>query len=119
MWLARTKTDDGKRFCTLQLIARAANGSPDAPRRGQPKIVVLFRGEGMRLSQEEQLSWHPDVHVRFQSNAWADAEYCELHASKEMVEATADARLIGEEMRKVLFSTIIYSAKLQTCTKPF
>ena len=97
IWLAGTKADDGKRFCTLQIICRAANGPEDSPRRGQPKIGVIFRGQGLRLSQEEKDAWHPDVHVRFQPKAWADTEYCEQHAAVEMAEATAEARARGEE----------------------
>ena len=44
---------DGKRFCTLQVAARCANGAldaPDAPRRGQPKLTIVFRGHGKRVS---------------------------------------------------------------------
>lgn len=97
VWLAGTKADDGKRFCTLQIIARAENGPENTPRRGQPKIGVIFRGQGVRISEEEKRSWHRDVHVRFQTKAWADAAYCEDHARKEMAEATAEARFRGEE----------------------
>ena len=66
VWLAGTKADDGKRFCTLQIIARGGNGNPDLPRHGQPKIGIIFRGQGIRLSDEEMKGWHPEVHVRFQ-----------------------------------------------------
>lgn len=97
VWLAGTKADDGKRFCTLQIIARCANGPEDVPRRGQPKIGIIFRGQGCRISNEEKSGWHPDVHVRFQPKAWADEAYCVSHAAKEMVEATAAARLKGQE----------------------
>lgn len=97
VWIAGTKADDGKRFCTLQIVARAANGPADKPRRGQPKIGVIFRGQGKRISEQERSSWHPDVHVRFQPKAWADAEYCEAHAAHEMAEATQEARARGED----------------------
>ena len=97
VWLAGCKQDDGKRFCTLQIIARGENGDPSLPRRGQPKIGVIFRGQGKRISNEEKASWHPDVHVRFQPKAWADTDYCEAHAGFEMVEATRDARSRNEQ----------------------
>lgn len=97
IWIAGNKADDGKRFCTLQIIARAENGPADVPRRGQPPIGIIFKGTGARVSDEEKRSWHPDVRVRFQKKAWADAEYCEAHAKKEMAEATAEARARGEE----------------------
>jgi len=96
VWIAGSKADDGKRFCTLQVIARGWNGSADEPRRGQPKIGVIFRGQGMRISAEENAAWHPDVDVRFQPKAWADADYCEKHAEKEMADATSAARARGE-----------------------
>jgi hypothetical protein len=80
VWIAGNKNDDGKRFCTLQIVARAANGSASEPRHGQPKIGLIFRGMGQRLSAEEKAAWHPDVHVKFQPKAWADADYCEKHA---------------------------------------
>ena len=97
VWLAGCKQDDGKRFCTLQIIARAENGDPSLPLHGQPKVGVIFRGQGLRISDEEREGWHKDVHVRFQPKAWADTEYCEAHAAVEMVEATMDARSRGEE----------------------
>lgn len=97
VWIVGTKADDGKRFCTLQIVARAANGPPDKPRHGQPKIGIIFRGTGQRISQEEKQAWHKDVHVRFQRKAWADSEYCELHAANEMREATEEARAQGQE----------------------
>lgn len=74
VWLAGTKVDDGNRFCTLQIIARAENGPADAPMRGQPHIGIILRGQGMRVSQEEVRERHPDVRVRFQSKAWADEQ---------------------------------------------
>ncbi|KAL3903279.1 MAG: hypothetical protein SGPRY_011741, partial [Prymnesium sp.] len=97
VWLAGTKVDDGKRFCILQIIARAINGPEDVPRRGQPKIGIIFRGQGLRISAEEKAARHPDVHVRFQHKAWADETYCEEHAGCEMVEATREARLRGRQ----------------------
>lgn len=97
VWIAGIKADDGKRFCTLQIVARAANGREDQPRRGQPKLGIIFRGTGCRVSLEERNQWHPDIHVRFQPKAWADAAYCEAHAATEMAEATAEARAKGQE----------------------
>ena len=42
----------------------------------QPRISVIFRGLGKRISAVEKASWHPDVDVYFQKNAWADTEFC-------------------------------------------
>ena len=73
VWLVGCKHDDGKRFCSLQVAARCANGPVDWPRCGQPRLTIIFRGTGKRILPEERQAWHPDVHVRFQSKAWADA----------------------------------------------
>lgn len=98
VWLAGTKADSGKRFCTLQIIARACNGLPSGgPRCGQPKLGIIFRGLGLRISDVERQGWHPDVDVRFQPKAWADSAYCEEHARIEMVAATSVARAAGRE----------------------
>ena len=68
VWLAGSPADDGKRFCTLYVIARA-KGDPSKPRRGQPKLGIIFRGGGIRISDAERASWHPEVRVRFQKKA--------------------------------------------------
>jgi hypothetical protein len=97
VWLVGCKQDDGKRFCTLQVAARCANGSPNLPRHGQARLLVIFRGTGKRISPEEREAWHPDVWVRFQKKAWADEALCEDYALIEMAEITAAARLAGRE----------------------
>ena len=97
VWLVGSKQDDGKRFCTLQVAARCANGSPNLPRHGQARLLVIFRGTGKRISPEEREAWHPGVWVRFQKKAWADEALCEDYALVEMAEITAAARLAGRE----------------------
>jgi len=51
VWIAGTKQDLGKRFCTLQVAARCANGYPSKPRHGQPKLTIIFRGQGTQPTQ--------------------------------------------------------------------
>ena len=46
VWLAGSKADCGKRFCTLQVSARCCNGDRNKPRSGQPKLTIVFRGQG-------------------------------------------------------------------------
>ena len=46
VWLAGSKSDCGKRFCTLQVAARCTNGDRNKPRCGQPKLSICFRGQG-------------------------------------------------------------------------
>ena len=38
----------------------------------QPKWGIIFRGTGTRISKEEKCSYHPDVPVFWQKNAWQD-----------------------------------------------
>ena len=47
-----------KRQCTLQICFR--------PEGKQPRISVIFRGLGKRISAVEETSCHPDVDVYFQ-----------------------------------------------------
>lgn len=100
VWIAGAKADDGKRFCTFFILARG-KCDPSKPRRGQPKLCIIFRGAGKRVSAKERAAWHPDVTVRFQRKAWADDELCEDHAAVEVLEATAEARRAGR--RSVVF----------------
>ena len=46
VWIAGPKADAGKRFCTLQISARCKNGDRRKPRHGQPKLTIVFRGQG-------------------------------------------------------------------------
>ena len=101
VWIAGSPADDGKRFCTLNMIVRANNGDPSKPRCGQPKLGIIFRGTGQKVGQKERDGYHPDVMVRFQKKAWADDELCEGFAYVELHEATAQARMRGE--RSVCF----------------
>ena len=54
IWLAGSKTDCGKRFCTLQVGARCANGDRKKPRCGQAKLTIAFRGQGASQSSPVQ-----------------------------------------------------------------
>ena len=101
VWMAGSPADDGKRFMTLNMLARGKNGDASKLRRGQPKLSVIFRGAGQKRKAEEISGYHPDVNVRFQKKAWADDELCEAFAYKELYEATAEAREAGE--RSVCF----------------
>jgi hypothetical protein len=59
-----------KRFCTLQIMI-ALSGNSDKP-FPQPRIALIFRGQGIRISQQERDAWHPGVDIYFQSKAWMD-----------------------------------------------
>ena len=53
-----------KRQCSLQVRFR--------PKGEQPKLAIIFRGQGKRISQNEKSEWHKGVDVYFQPNAWLD-----------------------------------------------
>ena len=38
----------------------------------QPRITIIFRGTGTRISKEERKRWHPQCVVMFQKKAWFD-----------------------------------------------
>ena len=67
-----------KRFCSLNVYFR--------PTGEQPKLAIIFRGKGKRLSAFEKASWDKDVDVYFQKNAWVDTEFC-LDWSKKTFKA--------------------------------
>lgn len=76
IWTAQPNTGDSKRFCTLQICFR--------PEGIQPRIAIIFRGQGLRISAVEKAAWDPDVDVYFQKNAWADTEFCLKWAEKTL-----------------------------------
>ena len=63
-WISQPGSGLDKRQCSLQVMFR--------PEGKQPALSVIFRGKGLRISQEEKEAWHPDVQVFFQTNAWMD-----------------------------------------------
>ena len=42
------------------------------PEGSQPRLAIIFRGQGKRISDDEKMAWHPDVDVFFQQNMWLD-----------------------------------------------
>jgi len=49
----------------------------------QPKLTLIFKGQGLRISPTEKAEWDPRVNVTFQKEAWADNKWCELFATIE------------------------------------
>jgi hypothetical protein len=68
-----------KRMCTLQLCF-----SPD-PRSKQPRPAIIFRGLGLRISDEERAAWHPGIDVSFNEKAWANDEWCMVNTPKQLL----------------------------------
>ena len=66
--MSQSNANSGKRFCTLNICFR--------PEGGQPRESIIFRGQGLRLSQTEKQVSNEDVDVYFQTNACADTPFC-------------------------------------------
>ena len=98
VWVAGSgKGDEGKRFCTLQLIVRFKNGDKTKMFAGQPWPEICFRGQGIRITQKEKDAWEPGVHVRFQPKAWYCEATCLKHATERLPAITASARSAHRE----------------------
>ena len=82
VWAVQPKQGDSKRFCTLNICFR--------PSGEQPRLAIIFRGKGLRLSAVEKASSDKDVDVFFQPNAWADTEFVVNWAEKTLKPAVAD-----------------------------
>ena len=89
VWISQSNANSRKRFCTLNICFR--------PEGDQPRVSIIFRGKGKRISSTEKESWDKDVDVYFQPNAWADTPFCVEWAKKTLKSA------IEEEDHFVLF----------------
>ena len=63
VWISQPQSGLDKRQCSLQVCFR--------PEDTQPRIAIIFKGRGKRISTVERESWDPDVDVLFQKKAWA------------------------------------------------
>lgn len=98
VWVAGSgKIDEGKRYCTLQLMVRAENGDKSKLYAEQPWPEICFRGKGLRVTAQEKAAWHPNVKVRFQPKAWYDDATCLKWAQEYVPAVTAEARRKGRE----------------------
>jgi hypothetical protein len=67
IWVKTCGSGLDKRQATVHLTIFA-----DGIRRIKP--LIIFKGKGTRISNEEKRDWDKGVVVRFQENAWADEE---------------------------------------------
>ena len=51
----------------------------------QPKLAVIFRSQGLRISEDEKKAWHQDVDVYFQTNAWMDQRVSKRWCDKTLL----------------------------------
>ena len=89
VWIAQPGSRLDKRKCTLQICFR--------PNGEQPRIAVIFRGQGKRIAEDGRQVWFDGIYVYFQQNAWADIEF-----SVAWVEKTLK-QVAEKEFRFVLF----------------
>jgi hypothetical protein len=74
-----------KRMCTLQLCF-----SPEA--KTQPRPALIFRGQGLRITDIERAAWHKDVDVSFNAKAWANDAWCLEHIPKQLAPVVPGTR---------------------------
>ena len=70
-----------KRQCVLQICC-----SPEGP---QPRLGIVFCDPGKAITEDEIASWHPDVDVYFQENAWVDSKVAVEWVEKTLKQATS------------------------------
>ena len=85
IWVSQPGSGLEKRQCTLQICFR--------PEGQQPRVCIIFRGLGKRISDVEKSSWHPQVDIFFQQNAWADTEFCVKWVEKTL-KPVVDSRFV-------------------------
>jgi len=66
VWLPAMPGGDQRRLATLMPLLRLDGTFP------QPRLAIIFRGKGLRITDIERKAYHPDVDVYFQEKAWCD-----------------------------------------------
>ena len=61
VWVSQPYSGADKRQCSLNVCFR--------PEGEQPRIAIVFRGQGKRISQLEKQAWDKDVDVYFEKCA--------------------------------------------------
>ena len=89
-WVSIQGSGLDKRQCTLQICF--------SPGNTKIKIAIIFRGKGKRISDDELKAYHKDVHIYWQTNAWADTEF-----SVNWVRSTLKPAVSEDESEFVLF----------------
>ena len=68
VWSAQPTSGGNKRFCSLNICF--------SPKGEQPRLAIIFRGKGQRISAIDKEAWNKDVvDIYFQSNLWADTNF--------------------------------------------
>ena len=88
VWISQPGSGLNTRQCTLQVCCR--------PTGEQPRLAVIFRGTGKRVSEDEKAAYQQDIDVYWRENLWAN-----MQMSVEWVEKTL-ASAVKDEDRFVL-----------------
>ena len=81
VWISQPGAALDKRQFSLQICF--------SPKGKQPPLGIVFHGSGKRISEDERSSWHKDVHMSFQENAWVDTKITVDWVKKTLKTATA------------------------------
>ena len=63
------------------------------PERKQPKLGIIFRGQGKFISQDEKPEWHKGADVYFQPNAWLDQNVCKSWCDETLLPFVKEQKL--------------------------
>ena len=63
------------------------------PEGEQPKLAIIFRGQGKFISRDEKSEWHKDVNVYFQPNAWLDQNVCKSWCDETLLQFVKEQKL--------------------------
>ena len=84
-WISHPRDGFDKRKCSLPVIVRF---SPEGPR-----LAIIFRGGGKRITDDEKLTYHRDVDIYLQKNAWMDTRVCMEWGEKTITETWSREKL--------------------------
>ncbi len=87
VWVKNPKSVDEKRFCSVHLTVFG-----DGKHRVKP--LVIFRGQGKRLTLKERAQWHSGVKVEFQTNAWMDEVQVKKYVKSQLARNKPEGKLL-------------------------
>ena len=112
----QTGTDsEVKRECTLQLCIRYVSREM---RLTQCPAAIIFRGKGIRISDEERSLWDKRVHVYFQPKAWVDRRICDEWTVRTFAPCTSYGQRDIDSSSGEWEESVIFTDNLKTQTKP-
>ena len=84
-WISQPGSGLEKCQCSLQVMFR--------PEGEQPKLAIIFRGQGKHISQDGKSEWHQGVNVYFQPNAWLDQNVFKSWCDKTLLPFVKEQKL--------------------------